>query len=174
LSDVIFFLESFGPIDNVFAIFNGLSSRMDKNEHLLVLFQIIEGHFVASFVKNVSDVFLFRKVVCGIFWVFDSDEMNEQGNGPVVGIKVEESIFAVNFQEVSDIVVIGKSCTETNKPDVFLGSFFGSEESGNDGFDNPASLIVEKMDLVENDQVYVLKDSGTFSGSNVPLFRGGD
>ncbi len=57
---------------------------------------------------------------------------------------------------------------------MFLGSFFGSEESGDDGFDNPASLIVEKMDLVENDQVYVLKDSGAFSGRNVPLFRGGD
>lgn len=57
---------------------------------------------------------------------------------------------------------------------MFLGSFFGSEESGNDGFDNPASLIIEKMDLIENDQVYVLKDSGALSGSNVPLFRGSD
>ncbi len=77
MSDVIFFLQSFGPLNNVLAKFNGLSSRMDKNEHLFVLFQIIEGHFVASFVKNVPDVFLFRKVVGGIFWVFDTDEMNE-------------------------------------------------------------------------------------------------
>jgi hypothetical protein len=111
LPDVIFFLESLGPFDNILTKFNGLPSGMDKDKNLFVLFEIIESHFVASFVKNVSDIFLFGKIVGGVFWIFDADEMNEQGDWPVVGIKIEEPIFAVYFQEVSDIVVIGKSGT---------------------------------------------------------------
>jgi hypothetical protein len=59
LSDVIIFLQSFSSFNNIFAIFDRLSSGVYKNEHLLVLFKIIKCHFIASFIKDVSNVSLF-------------------------------------------------------------------------------------------------------------------
>jgi hypothetical protein len=59
LSDVIFFLKSFCSFNDVLAILDSLSSGMDENEDLFVLFQIIKGHFIASFIENVSNVSLF-------------------------------------------------------------------------------------------------------------------
>ena len=55
---------------------------------------------------------------------------------------------------------------------MFLGSLLGSKKSGNDRFDDPASLIVQKMDLIKNDQMDVLQNTSALSGCYIPLFGG--
>ncbi len=81
--------------------------------------------------------------------------MDQQGNWPVVGIKVKQSIFSVNFQKVSHIVIIRQSGTQTYQSDMSLSSFLSSEQPGNDWLDDPASVVVKEMHLIQYDQVNI-------------------
>lgn len=100
--------------------------------------------------------------------------MDQQRDWTVISIKVKEPTCSINFKEIGHIIIIGKSGTKTYQSDVSLGSFLGSEQSGNNRLDDPTSLVVEKMDLIKDNKMDIFEDSCTFSGCDVPLFRSGN
>lgn len=76
LSYVVIIFQLFRSLNDVFAIFDCLSSWVYKYQDLLVSFKIIQSHFVAFFVVNVTDVSSLWKVVVRVFWVFYTNEVN--------------------------------------------------------------------------------------------------
>lgn len=174
LSYVVIIFQLFCSLNDVFAIFDCLSSWVNKDKDLFVGFKVIKSHFVTFFVVYVSNISFLWNIVISVLWVFYTNEVNGQRYRTIVSIEVKQSLVSVNLQKISNIVIIRQGSTQTHESDVLLCSFLGSEQSGNDWFNDPTSFVIQQVDLIQNDQMNVFKKGGSFSGGYIPFFRSCD
>lgn len=70
---------------------------MDKYQRLLVVFEVRHTHVIAFLIVNINGSSFSGKVVAGILWIFNSNKVDNEGDGPIVGSKMKQSFFPVDF-----------------------------------------------------------------------------
>lgn len=70
-------------------------------------------------------------------------------------------------------LIVGQGGRETEQADVFLRRLHLSDGPGDETLDDRAAVVVQKVDLVEDDQTDELgeRSLGTLASHDVPLFR---
>ena len=106
----------------------------------------------------------------------DPDKLLLQRHGTEAVVKVEQPGLGVDPQEHSHVLVVGQSGGEPHQPDLLLGGLDVPDAPGHQGLQHWASLVMEQVDLVEDDQPDQLSVGplASLPRDDVPLLRGAD
>mmetsp|Transcript_36400 Transcript_36400/g.109276 ORF Transcript_36400/g.109276 Transcript_36400/m.109276 type:complete len:248 (-) Transcript_36400:447-1190(-) len=145
-----------------------LLPAVHENEHLIAIPPLSQGAFVAHFVLNTKAL---ERIPFG-----NTDVLHLEGYRAIRMIEEEETLVGFDAQECRDVGIIGQGGGQSDQTDGFGGRFDLTYYAGDDRFQYRASIVVQQMDLVHNDESDQLSVRPPFAltGDNVPFFGGGD
>lgn len=105
----------------------------------------------------------------------DADVLLFQRHRSEAIVEVKETL-ALHIEERGDVFVVGQRGTEADETHCVLGRFDRANGSRDDRFEHRATVVVQEVHFVENDQTYQLgeRSFAAFACDDVPLFRRAD
>lgn len=124
---------------------------MDEDHDLLVEFDVLFAHAVGDVVEDVGFVLSLVELAEALHVVLllDSDEVLDERHG-TVGVAEIVDIMRGGADELGDVFEVGQRGGQGYYSDALLESLYAAQGSGHKTLENGSSLVVQKMDFVQN------------------------
>ena len=139
---------------------------MNKHDDLIFA-SLLHDFFIRNFVHELETL--------NSFALGDANVLLFEGARAIGGVKIKEALVRFDPEKCSNVFVIRQGRTQPDQSNHFLRRLDLPDCAADDGLEDWPSLVVKKVNLINNDQLHEL-GVGTvaaLAGHNVPFFGSG-
>jgi hypothetical protein len=137
---------------------------MRKNDHLLAHLQdsyhVVKDNIIHYVITSLCVTHLLNTV-----------EGTLQRGRPETAVK-RKSALAVSSDEFGNVFIVGQSSREPNDSDRFLHLHASGKSTGHKALKHETTLVVQKMNFINDQNVYQSHHAISLTSNYIPFFRG--